>query len=472
MRWAQDNGVVYDCIGATLPLNRTETAVGIHRYSVNFEGLRKGEDIFSFANSSANFKYLNEYAISREHYNLLISSLSTNDDITRVNKALVEKSNKGSCFGMSFCVALDKLGKIDFNGNFCRDTKTMYGVPTPISLSSANIWKTKRGSSSLTVSAVESAINYYQLTSYSYTTLNHDFEDFYYITRDGYCFALADMYEGQKTGGLGILSYHVKDSDLYHVITVYGKPSISGNNYTFRAYDNRFPITDTQVIISNNYNNSEITNGAKREIADEAIYFNSFDNFDVFDIDGEKNNSITANSTNAVAEEKRTPDLLEQGYAVLYIDTYGDYSITNAEGETLSKMDGVYSGTMDARLAKMIPLGTHAIYIFVTRDSDEFLFKTAQPSELLGVISNTIDQAVLGQIDYVSMQSDNMEVCGKEIQYVTNMPETEGNDLCTLRFFRDDLAEIILHFEDDQIISDKEDDSMIVEVISKEPLNK
>ena len=203
------------------------------------------------------------------------------------------------------------------------------------------------------------------------------------------------------------------------------------------------------------------------DFIDVPIYFNSFDDFNEFDIDGAKNNGITAYSTYAAAEEESTPDLLEQGYAVLYIDTYGDYTITNAEGETLSKVNGVYSGTMDARLARMIPLGTHAVYMLITHDSEEFCFETAQPSELLGVISSTMNHAVFGQLDYVSMQPDNMEVNGSEIQYVVKMPEAEGADLRTLRFFYDGATPVILRFAGNQIIPDGEDAPLMVEVTSK-----
>lgn len=345
----------------------------------------------------------------------------------------------------------------------------MHNVPAPNSLVTTNIWKTKRASSSLTVSAVESAINYYQLCSYAYETLDNAFYNYDYIISNGngYCFALEKMYNGQKTGGLGILAYHIRNSGLYHVITIYGRPSESNSNYIFDAYDNRFPTVDTQVIISKSYKNLEVINGAKHEIADEAIYFNSFDDFNVFDIDGAKNNGITAYSTYAAVEEESTPDLLEQGYAVLYIDTYGDYTITNAEGETLSKVNGVYSGTMDARLARMIPLGTHAVYMLITHDSEEFCFETAQPSELLGVISSTMNHAVFGQLDYVSMQPDNMEVNGSEIQYVVKMPEAEGADLRTLRFFYYGATPVILRFAGNQIIPEGEDAPLMVEVTSK-----
>lgn len=465
MRWAQDNGIVDDCTGATLSLTRAETAMGLHRYTVNFEGLRKDEDIFSFANSSANFKYRNEYAISQEHYSLLESSM-IGDDMGNVNNTLAAMANDGSCFGMTCCVILDKLWKIDFNGAFCRNCDTMHSVPTPNNLSTSNIWKLKRNSSSLTVSAVESAINYYQMAYYGAETISHELSEFYRISSGTSYAILKDVYYGQKTGGLGILSYHIKNTGLYHTIAIYGKPSESDENYIFHAYDNRFPTVDTKVIISKKFNNLEVVNGSKHEISDEATYFHDFDLFDAVDIDGPKNSGVTANFANAAAEEEITPNLLEQGYAVLYIDTYGDYSITNAEGETLSKVDGVYSGTMDAKLARMITLDTHAVYMLITHNSEEFRFETEQPSEFLGVVSETMNQAIRGQLDYVSMQPGNMEVCGSEIQYVVRMPEGEESDLRTLRFFCDDSMPIVLHFENNLILSDEEDDSLTVEITS------
>lgn len=468
MRWAQDNGIVDDCTGATLSLTRAETAMGIHRYTINFEGLRKGEDVFSFANSSANFKYLNEYAMSQEHYNLLDYYLM-GDDKDYVNNALATRANEGSCFGMSCCVVLDKLGKIDFNGNFCKNVKTMHSVPTPNSYASSNIWKTKRNSSGSTVSEVESAINYYQMCYYAAKTVSNVLSDFEYITSSRSCDVLKNMYDSQRTGGFGILSYHIKDTGLYHTIVVYGKPSASGAGYVFHAYDNRFPAVDTKVIISkedNKLNGLEIINGSKHEIAAEAVYFNYFNLFDAVDIDGARNDGITANNVSAAAEEKNAPSLLEQGYAILYVDTYGDYTITNAEGETLSKVDGVYSGTMDVRLARMITLNTHAVYMLVTHDSKEFRFETEESSELLGIVSETMNHAVSGQLDYVSMQPGNLEVCGKEIQYVVRTSEDEGTDLRTLRFFHDDSTPVTLHFVDDQILSDKVGELLTVEVTS------
>lgn len=75
---------------------------------------------------------------------------------------------------------------------------------------------------------------------------------------------------------------------------------------------------------------------------------------------------------------------LDEGYTLLYIDTDEDFTVKNAEGETLSYVDGVYSGTMDAAYARMIPMGTHVLRMIFVRDSQHFEFIVGGECQYLG----------------------------------------------------------------------------------------
>lgn len=432
MYWAVQNGVLDDLNvqEPTKGSTRGEAAQYICRFGTNVDGLLKGKDTFSFANELSNFKFRDYYGISESHYDLLTCYASSDKrEIDYVLSTVYNPFpmyNNGSCYGISLCVILDKLGKIDFNGSFCNNVDTMYQVPKPTDTSSKTIWRIEKKNNS-SISLTESAINYYQAASAAVETLGTDCKEHHSISNRWGRDTLQDLVNGQRHGGLGLFCYVATDAsgaDICHAIVIYGKPSVGVSSYVYDAYDNRYPNNTATVTVAKDYTTCSVLPAAgKRETVTEVYYLNDFSVYDAVDIDGPRNaDSNTVRSMDEMpippGENEAEPSILDGGYTVLYIDTDSDFTVTNAEGETLEFIDHTYSGTMWAQYLRMIPMGGHALRMILVQDSAQFDFTTTGSCQYLGITSQNLSQSVSGvPIDQVTLGTSGASISGTEMTY-------------------------------------------------------
>ena len=474
MSWAVENGVFDDSYtqNPTSWVARKYAAQYICRFGYSVEGIRSGVDNFSFVNASTNFQYRIPSGISKEHYNELIAYIGraavTNDKEYVDN--MISGSNlgydfaSGACYGMSMCVILDKLGKIDFNGNFCNNVSTMYQVPKPKDTSSKMKQIAKHNSSS-TVSMVESAICYYQLVSVAETTVGITANHFEPIV-DFAGRSLEKLRDEQSDGGLGLLCYSAPS--ISHAIVVYGKPRHVAGYYIYSAYDNRYPNDTVTVHISDDFKKCKIkTPGNIWEEATEVLYSNDFDQFDNVDIDGPANEGvdISALSMNNQESRNQMATVLSQGKTLLYIDTDKDFSVTNAEGDTLIYADGAYSGTMKAAYVRMIPMGNHALRIFVVEDSQQFEFTASGTCLYMGILSDTCSQGISSSaIDSATMGEQGVSLSGSDMGYWISQKIVGENQCYSVSIRGDKEESVALRVERDGLVVESERAESVFEV--------
>ena len=93
-------------------------------------------------------------------------SLATSSEMTQLSNNLnyhYPPQWAGSCYGMSASMTFNKLGKIDLTGNFAKNCSTVYDIPSPKNYSDYRHIVVNDKTSGQ-ISAIESVINYYQLS--------------------------------------------------------------------------------------------------------------------------------------------------------------------------------------------------------------------------------------------------------------------------------------------------------------------
>ena len=171
MQWAVSNGIL---IRANASSNlypkaaaaRKELALWICRFGQNVIGMDFSKDTFSFENKpddflSATYK---RFLISTVHYNRLFAHATSVE--REYIRDMRTETYAGSCYGMSLVCILDKLGQIDFNGNYAKNCNTMHAIPSPkaqyTSIRHELVQDSYDGSVRMT--QAESAINYYLMS--------------------------------------------------------------------------------------------------------------------------------------------------------------------------------------------------------------------------------------------------------------------------------------------------------------------
>ena len=157
-RWAIDRKIYKVKSSYVYPKSSTariDAAYTIANYERRVVGIKFGRDNFSFTNSGSNFtkSSMNHYYIADNDYvhleNCIMDHYGLNQNTDAILDLIYAKrfqSWSGSCYGMSISVALDKIGKINFNNNY----SSIYNVPSPIN----------------NMDTVLSKINYYHLTQH------------------------------------------------------------------------------------------------------------------------------------------------------------------------------------------------------------------------------------------------------------------------------------------------------------------
>lgn len=430
-RWAIGTKVMsfftYSGFYPTSAMNRNGFADTIVNFGMFIEGVKLDRDALSFANSEENFNTKTEngldtgYYMTPNHTNTLsarISSIygSNSPELSAVI-SLRNSPWGGSCFGMSAVVALDKLGKIDFNNNFSNQSasnkNTMYKVEIP---------KNSH--------MVESGINYYHVLQALDDVIGS------FVAPD--TSDATQLVNAVKNNGVVLLGFkfYGKVKGVYdtrgHAVLVDEVVQTSTNGYKLYCYDSRFPGQHVQITISGANTSSCIMtyvqpNSDGNGNITEYLYISDFDVFDDFDLDGYDNaTSYSSTSSSSTSIELSTVSIssdeinTRNGYTRISVDGSNDFTITNAAGETIIYEDDEISGTMDIAAKSFVVGGLGPVeYVFYVNPSDSFTISASAQSEIKSFTLRTadsffaasgtgIEQAVIDQNQTLTLSGDNM----------------------------------------------------------------
>lgn len=359
-------------------------------------------DFYSFANSADSFG-CDTYTVSDGDFEKLAGYVMTkygeSSEITS-NTISMLRSEKdkpwlGSCYGMAATIMLDKLGRIGFNENFDTDKLSMYDVDSPSDNPEAL-----------------SAINYYQLAQF----LGFIKPSISFSRSRNWTGGLRNLIQlsKQDSGFMFIYNYEKDGSTLAHAIIIKGYAAEDDNFYYLNAYDSRSPVSDITVQVAKDYSDCAVLseNGTEEPVQIELM--TDFSGFDAVDIDGPNNDMILKPEVSAIISDS----------TVLSILAFGDVTITNADGETITVSDGDVSGTMDIISDKIIvnenENGTpsSATLSFEVADSDYFTFESTAEDMSVSILNDSIyasadtnnaDSIVISQDEGVSIDGENAE---------------------------------------------------------------
>lgn len=370
--WAYSYAIPYNgtnsyTINPLGSVSRKDMAAFCLNYRHNVEGIVAGRDDFSFRNARSHFVsgIQDMYLMSTDDWNTYEAAANQNEIISTYSlDTLKYMPWEGSCFGMSVAVALDYSGKIDLNGNFCNSTATMNAIPglTDYNNSQHKWVTTPQYQDSLTISSVESKINFFQ-NSWFLSNINDWAE--YDDTND----TLRKMVDNQSYGGIGVFCYKYMTTKMNgHAINIYGKPVPTSTGYRLNMYDNRYQLHGYVEIntTSSDWTGNIVTNGGRRiEGIIECSYMNNYDlyNATILDIDGAYNKMASATNANTL-----------DNYAVLQVRAGDDFLIETADGKSISSVNGKISNTMDIYRWMLVPTSPDepCIIAFAVPKSDSY----------------------------------------------------------------------------------------------------
>lgn len=382
-------------------LTRAEMALLITEYGLNVEHIVYGRDDYSFTNGDEFTD--GYYFMEPEHCKKLVESveriLKNYPDLMKEStdaiKAAATSGNGyyGSCYGMAVTTILDKMGKIDFNGNLASDKENMYAVIL------------EKGSK------VESAINYYHLAQYI-----PGFGE--PMKSDEVSSELLDsiVAQCQEEKGLKLFNYTFKigNDTLGHSVVVYDMISVDNSIYQLVAYDSR-DMEQKTIYITIDTMRDECVVHAKsgNEYATQICMITDFTMFDMIDIDNDRN-----------VEPFYGAGELQQGeVAILTAELSGNFAITNAEGATLLCEGTSLSGDMEVITSNIIYNGPDvpAQIMICVKESDRFSYKALSENMDTSIsICNDVGYAsvVATNVEKIQIDEENrMHLTGNEMVY-------------------------------------------------------
>lgn len=379
MEWAVGIGLI-NSSSALQPKVAVTRAVGaefMKKFGIYVEGIVNGRDNFSFDSMATLYHATNgkRYISSADYNNLkfYINTYSPNAETDLDNVATLKNQNKDPEFGMAVCMILDKLGKADINGNFGdADDDTMYDMTN------------QQNNKVLT-----SAINFYDLTQEisgvmkPETTIASEYTIDIYNQLSGLGIALFN-YRHSIGEPFAAVAYNLtRNSDGSFVADLYlpcmnffgeAKLHISANKNSMGVYYNG---VESDILVSVEVFNSQSTTN----ISD------AFAIFDKYDIDSYYNNMANTATASTMSIEEETEAQITP-ISKLIVDLNCDFTITNAEGEYISYIDGELSGDMEILSSKVLAADTpsNTKMIFTTYESESFsLSSTCADCELIRV---------------------------------------------------------------------------------------
>lgn len=361
IRWAKTYHLIRltsdtSYINATSNINRAYVALALANYAKNVAGVKK-EERFDFINSPDNFdstynlsnqtlSYM-DYCIDKHYYG---NEAKAQNDKMGV-KSVSTSEWKGSCFGLTYSVFLNKLGKIDFDKNFGYNASGLNNVGIP---------KLK--------SDVQNAINFYQLSQYvsdigdSEVYYSNNLSNLYTYYRDYGAMPISYYY-----GGL----LHLKGHSIY--MTEMKKNSET--NYTI------FVVDPNDLNEENDYKPQQKTlkveNGSiyldSQKLTWVGVYPTSaYRLFDEFDLDGDYNNKNYTRTSVAQSPSQQSyatasgfDSSLEDTTTLLI--TASQFELLNGSGESLHFDGQDFTGTMELLDMHMIINGPDTPVTFKLR---------------------------------------------------------------------------------------------------------
>ena len=345
------NGTNNNTINPNGIVSRKDMALFSINYRHNVEGIVHGRDDFCFTNSGSNFiSGGQKYLMSVEDWSTF-EAAGNRLGYTSNTPDLVNSQWGGACFGMSVSLALDYSGKIDLNSNYCNNVGSIYDIPALVNIHDPRhiqvVSPVDQGS--VTLSAAESKIHFYQRSWFLVPIYNWA----HYSNQSS---ALHDLLEKQAHGGVGVFCYSFGSADgstKYHAINVFGVPEEVNSGYKIKIYDNRYGdrsgyifITDNNGQYSATVNNYDRHNNVKTESIITCRFENNFDEYTINGlVDYYPNRSLVSVSNSQILNN----------YTILKIISNGDFSITDANGSTISVVNGEVGGTSNIYRWNFIP---------------------------------------------------------------------------------------------------------------------
>lgn len=451
-RWAVSNGIVYPDSSANNKLYpksyvyRRELALWLCRYGTNIWGIRHGKDSFRFVNNVENFvsgtRTYPKLLISSKHYNKLLSLTTTDTErASLANEKLYGQT--GVCYGMTMCMLMDKLGKIDLDGAFVNNCDKIWDIPVPKNINSPLHKKVLDQTDNSYVSLVESAINFYYLSQrissrfkpstggglwigpQSGETGRINWSNFFGSEAD-YAISLKELVDYQRKSQLTLIGLHYTGSihtddygddivGLGHSILIYGPPTEAGGYYVFKTYDPNV-LSAAKLRISKDYTScilesTDSNNRVYTTIIEALDYFKNYYYFNCLDLDGDANASPYS-----VAELQGETE----NTAYLYVDLVGNSTITNAEGQYLKVGTDGIDGDMEVLNVNHIMHGAEqpATLVLKVRNSTSFDLQVDSPYVGFEIVGQSIFANVRGTgIDSIRATGTELSIDGKDMDY-------------------------------------------------------
>ncbi len=288
---------------------------------------------FSFVNSYNNFCTSSSYDNSRGYYSYYVSKADMNkltDYIKKYDKKYYKSTISsvqdyrnsewgGSCYGMSCCAILDFYDDLSFNEKF--GASNIHAVPSPN-----------------TNSSIMSYINYYQISQLIGFTNNKtkNYANWEEVWTEG----LKGLVNAAKQEKPFLFCYFFIDSEGYysgHAIVAYDYELGSDGKHYIKAYDNRYPNANINIVVNSAYSSCTVQTPEYNEKCLSIEYTTNMSAINKIDYDGPANDGIISYSSEYSNSES--------AYIEVLVD--GDVSITNENNETLTITNGVVGGTMD-----------------------------------------------------------------------------------------------------------------------------
>ena len=347
----------------------------------------------------------------------------------------------GSCFGMSLTCALDQLGYLDFNNRFANASK-MSSVPSLRAYSSEFHKRTTDHQLRIYMSEAESAINFYQLLQYLIDKT--DYENYggtcSYDSTGTTISGLNTFVEATRRSGLALFGFlftisgDVTQQTYGHAILVFGPPKLNGSYYEYTAYDPNCPELVT-LRVSTNYQEYELSSMPGIIIGDISY----LTNFNIIsshnsDLDGSYNTGSTIidnqivtvmdenseDSANNIQISENEIDEEETVVLDVYL-TNANYTITNAEGETITITDGLYVGGTMPVLGRVFRGEGPVMLTLTVPFSESFTFSgdNSERENFYRVIWGEQFSGAKGTgMEAVTITQSNVQLTGDNMEYL------------------------------------------------------
>lgn len=331
MKWGVYHTLISGTSSNTLSPKASTTriafAIMIKKFGTNIEKLLYSHDVWQFDNSCGAGEAFNPnyYYITSTHYNklknMIDANYSTNKATYVKNCIYAMRYNTenglanpwgGSCYGMSACVVLDKMGKIDFRRNFAATKANMHAI-------TANDIRGKNA---------ESAINFYQFSQFAFDGQRWD-------TTNTIATQIINTYNSiLNSKGLGLLNVWWNETASNGDIVSYGHTvavtsvTKTNNTYKFKVYDPNVngATTDTLLTVQSNGYATLPTSGIANQLTHIGVVSNLNDYSRKVDIDGYQNSLGNSASYSFYGG---TPSILEDdNYASIIIQLTSSFEVS------------------------------------------------------------------------------------------------------------------------------------------------